>query len=273
VISTAPNPGQSADDRWTPEGPAILALGPLSLTYRGVSGAIGGPKQQLVLSLLLAAEGKAVCIERLIDGVWADEPPASAKGTIHSYLSHLRNAVGDIIVREGNAYRVRVGPDNFDVSRFEDLLYRARAIIGMQPRRGAEMIREGLSLWRGDPYSGLTDCRQIHDEAVRLEEVKLGAIEDCVDAELEIGLHATLVPPLESLVATHPFRERLIGQLMVALFRSGRQIEALNVYKRTAVRFTEEYGLPPSAELRRLEAMVIAQSQDLQPQQDRFSEE
>jgi DNA-binding SARP family transcriptional activator len=238
-----------------------------------VSGAIGGPKQQLVLSLLLATDGKAVSIDQLIDGVWADGPPTSAKGTIHSYLSHLRGAVGDIIFREGNAYRIEVAPENFDVSRFEDLLYRARAIIGTQPRQGAEMIREGLSLWRGDPYSGLTDCRPIHDEAVRLEEVKLGAIEDCVDAELEIGEHATLVPPLESLVATHPFRERLIGQLMIALFRCGRQIEALNVYKRTAVRFAEEYGLPPPAELRRLEAMVIAQSRDLQPQQDGFSEE
>jgi len=273
VISTAPNPGRSADGGWIPEGPAILALGPLSLTYRGVSGAIGGPRQQLVLSLLLAAGGKAVSIDQLIDCVWVDEPPASAKGTIHSYLSHLRGAVGDIIFREGNAYRIEVAPENFDVSRFEDLLYRARSVIGMQPRQGAEMIREGLSLWRGDPYSGLTDCRQIHDEAVRLEEVRLGAIEDCIDAELEIGECATLVPPLESLVGTHPFRERLIGQLMIALYRCGRQIEALNVYKRTAVRFAEEYGLPPSAELRSLEAMVIAQSQDLQPQQDRFSEE
>ena len=273
MISTAPNPGRSADGRWTPEGPAILALGPLSLTYRGVTGAIGGPKQQLVLSLLLAAGGKAVCIERLIDCVWADEPPASAKGTIHSYLSHLRAAVGDIIVREGNAYRIEVDPENFDVSRFEDLLYRARAVVGIRPRQGAEMIREGLSLWRGDPFSGLTDCPKIHDEAVRLEEVRIGAIEDCIDAELEIGEHAALVSPLETLVATHPFRERLIGQLMIALFRSGRQIEALNVYKRTAVRFAEEYGLPPSAELRRLEAMVIAQSQDLQPQRGRFSEE
>lgn len=274
MIATGPNPGSSTDRRWMPEGPAILALGPLSLTYRGSTGAFGGPKQQLVLSLLLVAGGGFVSIDQLIEEVWADRRPASARGTIHSYLSHLRGAVGDLIVRDGGAYRVEVDPENFDVARFEDRLFRARAILETEPRHGAEMIREGLSLWRGDPYFGLADSRQIHDEAVRLEEVKLGAIEDCVDAELEIGEHATLVPPLESLVATHPFRERLIGQLMIALYRCGRQIEALNVYKRTAVRFAEEYGLPPSAELRSLEAMVIAQSQDLQPhRQGRFSEE
>jgi DNA-binding SARP family transcriptional activator len=256
-----------------PEGPAILALGPLSLAYRGATGAIGGPKQQLVLSLLLVAGGKAVCMSKLIDGVWDGEPPASARGTIHSYISHLRRAIGDIIVREGSAYRIEIEPENFDVARFEDHLYRARAILAAKPRQGAEMIREGLSLWRGDPYFGLTDCPPIHDEAVRLQEVRLGAIEDCVDAELEIGEHATLVSPLESLVASHPFRERLIGQLMIALFRSGRQIEALSVYKRTSVRFAEEYGMPPSAELRLLEEQVVKQSRDLQPRLDRLSEE
>ena len=181
--------------------------------------------------------------------------------------------MGDIIVRESSAYRIEIDPKNSDVARFEDHLYRARAILQSEPRQAAEMIREGLSLWRGDPYLGLTDCPPIHDEAVRLQEVRLGAIEDCVDAELEIGEHAGLVSPLESLVASHPFRERLIGQLMVALSRSGRQIEALSVYKRTAARFAEEYGLPPSAELRLLEKQLVQQSRDLQPERGSYSGE
>ncbi|NNC91208.1 MAG: AfsR/SARP family transcriptional regulator [Acidimicrobiia bacterium] len=227
-----------------------------------------------MLSLLLVAGGGSVGIDQLIEDVWADKRPASARGTIHSYLSHLRGAVGDLIVRDGGAYRIEVDPENFDVARFEDRLFRARAILETEPRHGADMIREGLSLWRGDPYFGLADSRPIHDEVVRLQEVRLGAIEDCIDAELEIGEHAALVSSLEALVASHPFRERLIGQLMIALFRSGRQVEALSVYRRTAARFAEEYGLPPSAELRSLEAMVIAQSQDLQPhRRGRLSEE
>ena len=273
MIATGPNPGRSTDDRWMPEGPAILALGPLAITYRGATGAIGGPKQQLVLSLLLVEGGKAVSINQLVDCVWGGEPPPSGRSTVHSYISHLRSAVGDIIVREGSAYRIEVGPENSDVARFEDHLYRARAILQTEPRQAAEMIREGLSLWRGDPYLGLTDCPPVHDEAVRLQEDRLGAIEDCVDAELEIGEHATLVSPLESLVASHPFRERLIVQLMIALFRSGRQIEALGVYKSTAARFAEEYGLPPSAELRLLEEKMIQQSRDLQPPRGNYSGE
>jgi DNA-binding SARP family transcriptional activator len=216
-----------------------------------------------VLALLLEAAGSSVGIDRLIDGVWNSVPPASARGTVQSYLSNIRATFGDVIVREGSAYRINVTPDNFDVLRFEDLIESARRIIEVDPARGAGRIRLALSLWRGEPYTGLGDCPTLHSEAVRLEALRIGALEDCIDAGLRLGKHSTLVAELEHLITVHPFRERLISHLVLALYRSGRRVDALNVLNGVRASFLEEFGLSPSVDLRRLEESVLQQSPDL----------
>lgn len=248
---------------WPPEGPAVLALGPLVITNQGDTGHIGGPKQQLVLALLLEAAGSSVGVDRLIDGVWDADPPASARGTLQSYLSNIRASLGDIIVREGAAYRIDVTPGNFDVLRFESLVESARTAVEADPAGGVASYRSALSLWRGEPYAGLDSCPTLHSEVVRLEELKVAALEDCLDAELRLGRHSTLVAELEQLVSTHPFRERLISQLVLALYRSGRRVDALSVLQDARVAFLDEFGLSPSLNLQRLEELVLKQSQSL----------
>lgn len=249
---------------WPPEEPAVLALGPLAITYRGATSQIGGPKQQLVLALLLEAAGSSVCIDRLIDGVWDADPPASARGTVQSYLSNIRRTLGDIILREGAAYRINVTPDNFDVLRFESLVESARKAIDVDRAGGVASYRSALSLWRGEPYAGLDRCPTLHSEAVRLDELKVAALEDCLDAELHLGRHSKLVAELEHLVTSHPFRERLISQLVVALYRSGRRVDALSVLQDARVAFLDEFGLSPSRNLLRLEELVLKQSPSLE---------
>ena len=252
--------GTPAEGTWPSQSPALLALGPLSMSYVGRTSSVGGPKQQLVLALLLEAAGRCVPIDRLIDGVWNSDPPSAARGAIHSYLSNLRRTLGDVMAREGNSYKIRVTPGNFDILRFEDLVRSARRVLDAEPARGADLIRSALMLWRGDPYSGLTDCPVLHSEAARLEELRIGAIEDCLDSELRSGANTALVGELEVLVEAHPFRERLVGQLMLALYRSGRSIEALDVLRQARRTFREEFGLDVSPDLQILEETILNQS-------------
>ena len=258
--------GDRADirDAWG-SNTVLLALGPLSFGYRGSIGKIGGPKQQVVLGLLLESRGRNVSTDRLIDCVWPGEAPKSARGTIHSYMSNLRKILGDLIVSDVDSYRIEVGPDNFDVLRFEHEVAAGRRMLATDPGQSVHRFRAAMRLWRGDPYMGLTDCPVLADEAARLNDARLAVLEDCFDAELALGHHAGIVQELEALVSENGYRERLVGQLMLALHERGRRADALEVYSRAHEELFYGFGIAPGRELQELEQKIRRHTPTIPP--------
>ena len=225
-----------------------------------------GRRQRTLLALLLVNADRAVSLDALVDGVWEDDPPATAKRQIQNTLSALRalldsgaggEAAAPTITAEGNAYRLRTAGGELDARLFLAHLDRARRLsAGGEPRPAAAELRSGLRLWRGPAFAGLTG-RVIAAAAARLDEQRLAATEECLELELRLGRHAELVGELTELVAAHPLRERLVGHLMVALHRSGRQAEALEAYHRLRDTLADQLGLEPGARLRDLHTAVL----------------
>ncbi|WP_244905430.1 BTAD domain-containing putative transcriptional regulator [Streptomyces agglomeratus] len=204
---------------------------------------LGGPRPRSVLALLLADPGRMVATDRLIDEVYGDDAPAGAANALQSQISRLRRRLGVRIESLPTGYRLDVNPDDVDAHRFERLAHQGRQALAVGDHaRAAALLREALGLWRGP-------AQVQEDYAARLEEQRLAAAEDRFDAELALGENSSLVPELLQLVAAHPLRERLCGQLMRALHSSGRQAEALAVYEKTRTTLAEELGTDPSAEL------------------------
>jgi WD40 repeat protein/DNA-binding SARP family transcriptional activator len=220
---------------------------------------LGGPKQRLVLAHLLVRANQAVPVDRLIAAVW-DEPPATARGSVQSYVSHLRKTLGaDRIDSNGQGYVLRVEPHELDRSRFEALVSDARRLRATDPAAAAAMLREALALWRGSPFADLADAASLQPEITRLTELRLAAVEDRVAAELDAGAPRDVVGELEALTAEHPLRERLWELLIIALYRSGRQADALQAYERARRRLADELGIDPSEELQTLHQRVLRQ--------------
>ena len=218
-------------------------LGPMEVTEQGQSVPLGGAKQRALLAVLLLHPNEVVSSDRLIDGVWAGEPPATALKTLQVYVSQLRKRLGtDVIVTRAPGYLLRVDRDDLDLSRFELLVKEAK---GAAPEVAAAKLRQALALWRGPPLAEFTYEPFAQTEIGRLEELRIAALEERIEAELALGLHADLVAELEALVAQHPLRERLRGQLMLALYRSGRQAEALHVYQDGRRLLVEQLGIDP----------------------------
>jgi predicted ATPase/DNA-binding SARP family transcriptional activator len=237
-------------------------LGPVEVVGEGGAVALGGPKQRALLAELLLRRGSAVPRERLVDALWGDRPPASAISSLQVYVHGLRRAVGaDRLETRGNAYRVRVDPDEFDVARFERLLAEAR---DAPPAHAEELLATALGLWRGDALADLGDS-PVRAAASTLEDLRLQALELRADARLELGEHRELVPELEELVAAEPYRERLREQLVLALYRSGRQQDALAAYQ-DARRALDELGVEPGPALRELERAVLRHDPALAPE-------
>jgi DNA-binding SARP family transcriptional activator/DNA-binding beta-propeller fold protein YncE len=236
-------------------------LGPLEVLDGGRPVALGGSKQRALLALLLLNAGEVVSRDRLIDGLWGNAPPETAGTALQVHVSQLRKIVGrEIIVTRSPGYLIRVGEGELDLVHFERLVDAAR---GEEPAEASERLREALALWRGPPLADLDDLEFAHRESARLEERRLAAVEQRVDAELELGEHAALVPELDALVREHPLRERLRGQLMLALYRSGRAAEALDVYQNGRRLLAEELGLEPGEALKRLERAILEQDPEL----------
>jgi predicted ATPase/DNA-binding SARP family transcriptional activator len=227
-------------------------LGPLEvLGDDGEPVALGGPRPRALLTLLLLHPNEVVSVDRLIDGVWGEAPPASAQNALQVHVYALRGALGsDRIVTRPPGYLVAVEDGELDVERFERLVGDGRA-------------REALALWRGPALADVAYEPFAQAEAARLEERRLGALEARIDADLDGGDHAALAPELEALVAAHPHRERLRALQMLALYRSGRQADALAAY-RDARAALDELGLEPSAGLRGLEQRILRQDPDLE---------
>jgi peptide/nickel transport system substrate-binding protein len=234
-------------------------LGPLELRVDGQAVPLGGPKQRLLLAALLLQVNEVVSRDRLIDAVWGEHPPASVDQSLDTYVSRLRRAVGrDRVLRRPGGYLVRLDPDELDLHRFESLVQAAReASAAGDARVAARLLRQALSVWRGPALADMLYEPFASSEVRRLEEQRLVAREELTEAELALGGSAELVPELERLVRRHPLRERLLGQLMVALYRAGRHAEALAAFRAARRRLAEELGLEPGPQLRELERRIL----------------
>jgi DNA-binding SARP family transcriptional activator len=235
-------------------------LGPLEVSGIDPS-VLRRPKPRALLALLLLHPNEVLSVDRIVEALWGEEPPAKAVGSLQNFVSALRKALGpEVLVTHPPGYVLRVDPAELDLARFESLV---RQADGTPAAERAELLREALALWRGDPLSDLVDEPFAQSELRRLEELRLVALEERIDADLALGQHARVVGELESHVRAHPLRERFRGQLMLALYRSGRQADALQVYREGHRLFDEELGLEPGEELQRLERAILRHDPDL----------
>ena len=234
-------------------------LGPLEVTERGAALALGGPRQRVVLAYLVLEANRVVSTDRLIDRIWGDEPPDAARAALFAYVSRLRKLLGPgRIQARPPGYVLVAEPDEIDALRFAALVEEARR-QGSDREAAAGLLKEALELWRGSALSDLAEYDALRPAITRLEELRLGAIEDHVEADLALGRHREVVGQLETLTGEHPLRERLWSLLILALYRSGRQGDALGAYHRARTTLVEELGIDPSPELRRLETEVLNQ--------------
>ena len=225
----------------------------------------GEARSGLLLARLVAASGRLVTTSELIDTLWDDDPPASAAKSLQTFVLRLRNALEPhrsgapaVLVTDGPGYRLAVDPAQVDAERFARLArIGQQALADGRPDSAGRTLDEALALWRGPAYAGF-DASFAHAEARRLEELRLAVTEDQVAADLALGRAAESVPELEQLVGDHPHRERLWEMLVTALYRSGRQGDALGAYERARTLLSDELGVDPGAGLRSVHARVLA---------------
>ena len=238
-------------------------LGAVRATKDGVPVRIGGPRQRLVLAVLLTHVGRTMPSDEITEWVWGETTTPRSKGTLQTYISNLRAVLGDVVVGEAGGYRLAVERHQVDSLRFEDAVGVARSLLQYNPEQAAHLLREALGWWWGRPFADVPGSWGLELEGRRLEELWLRAVEDRIEAELAVGRHLALLPELEVLTTEHPLSERLRAQHMVALYRSGRQAEALRVYAKTRALLVEEMGIDPSPELQELELRVLQQDASL----------
>src|SRR4051794_7793141 len=230
---------------------------------------LGTLKQQALLAVLLLNSDEVISRERLIDELWGVAPPPTAGKAVQVYVSQLRKALagnGTAIATRAGGYLFQVSPHELDAARFQQLVAEGREQqAAMKIEEAAERFREALSLWRGAALAGLAFESHAQSEVERLEELRVAAVGDLVDCELALGRAEHVVGELEALVKQHPLRERLREQLMLALYRSGRQADALNVYREARETLVSELGIEPGAALRELEAAILRQDSELAP--------
>jgi DNA-binding SARP family transcriptional activator/WD40 repeat protein/energy-coupling factor transporter ATP-binding protein EcfA2 len=253
-------------------GLSFRVLGPVEVVDVRGPVSVGGPKERLVLAHLLARVNTTVSVDALVEGVWAGEPPRSAERTLQAYVARLRKALepprpqGDapsLLVTVGRGYRLDLGPDQLDAIQFETLARRGADELRAGDPAAAGTLRRALGLWRGEPYGEFGGYEACAPEARRLAEIRLVALEDRLDADLAAGDAAQVAAEAEGLLVDYSFRERLWGQLMLALYRSGRQRDALAAYQRARAVLVDELGIEPGPDLRRLEAAILAQDPSL----------
>ena len=236
-------------------------LGPLQVLDGNTPVEIAGAKRKAVLALLVLRANEVVGSDRLIDEVWGEQAPRNAAAALHNHVSRLRKALGpDVLARREWGYVLRTAPDTIDLRRFELLLAQAEPLPAGER---AGKLAEALALWRGPTLADLALEPGLRQEIAYLEELRLATLERRIDADLETGRNSELVAELETLIAHHPLREHLRGQLILSLYRAGRQAEALEVYRETRRVLAEELGLDPSPGLRELEKAMLRQDPSL----------
>lgn len=249
-------------------------LGPFEVLEGDRRVDIGGNKQRALLAVLLVHANEVVSTDRLMDELWGDSPPPTAAKTLQAHVSRLRRALGEesgsntggLLETHGRGYLLRVEPGQLDADRFRGRLEEGRrALAAGEYERAGNGLHEGLALWRGEPLADFAYESFAQAEIARLEELRVAALEERIEADLAVGRHDELIAELESLVDRHPLRERLRGQLMLALYRSDRQAEALQVYEHARHTFADELGLEPSESLKRLERRILEHDPTLAP--------
>ncbi len=225
--------------------PNLRVLGPIELERTEGPVRLGGPKQQAVLALLIAARGQVLSRSSVIMGVWGEDASEERQRSFHTYVSNLRSLLGGLIERRGEGYYIDPAAIRVDAWGFEDAVEQGRVELTTDPRGTAERLREVLGWWRGLPYLEASEAEGLETEISRLENLRVDAVELRLDADLRLGRHEEVVSELDALVLEHPLRERLRALQMLALYRSGRQAEALRAYQRARGFFIEELGLDP----------------------------
>ena len=241
-------------------------LGPFEVVAGDKPVPLGGTKQRALLTRLLLDSGRTVAADRLVHDLWGDAPPETAKKMIQVYVSRLRKLLPEgTLQTRPPGYQLTLPPGSLDLDRFERL--RAGGRRALEQERyddAARELREALALWRGPPLAEFTTEPFVEPEAARLDELRTAALEERIQADLELGHAGDVVAELESLVAEHPLRERLRGHLMLALYRSGRQADALAVFRETRRVLSDELGLEPSQALRDLELRILRHDRTLE---------
>jgi DNA-binding SARP family transcriptional activator len=243
----------------------LRVLGPVEVVVDGAVRRIGSPIQRTLLSLLLTPPNEVVTTDRIIDVLWSENPP-DARRKLWFHVSKLRGilhpsgaetAQDAILAARPTGYAIRIEPDRLDATRFERLARSGRAALEDDPARAAELLRQALGLWRGEPFADVVHEDAVSAEVARLNELRLAALEDRLEADLALGRAGELIPELERLVAEQPFREKLRGKLMLALYRAGRQADALAAYRQTRRTLVEELGIEPSERLSELHRRIL----------------
>jgi DNA-binding SARP family transcriptional activator/WD40 repeat protein len=236
-------------------------LGQLEVRVGGALAALGGRKQRGVLAVLVAAGGRPVSVDALLLATYGEDASPGGKATLHTYVSNLRRVLGDVIVRQADAYVLDCTEATIDAAAFEDLCARAATID--DPERASDTLRQALSLWRGHPYADIEANGHLDGEITRLGEMRLAALEARIGADMRVGRHREVVGELDALTAEYPYRESLRALQMLALYRCGRQAEALRAYARTRELLVEDLGIDPSVELKEMERRILAQDRAL----------
>lgn len=243
-------------------------LGPVEVIGQGALLDMGAPRLRLLLALLLIRSGETVSSDRLIEDLWEADPPETARHTLQGYVYRLRSAFGSDgwrLETRPPGYQLKLSPDELDSRRFQDLAHEGRiALAEGHPEAAAGLLEKALGLWRGSPLADLPDLLALAPERARLEGIRLSVLEERAEADLALGRHFALAEELERLVLDHPFRERLWGQLMVALYRAGRQAEALGAFRRACGVLGDELGIEPSPWLSRLEEQILIHDPSLE---------
>ena len=252
-----PNPAANEPD------PVIelCVLGPMEACVDGAVVDLGGPKQRTVLAVLAAHAGRTVSTDRLIEAVYGQSPGTGARRSLQTFVSNLRRIFGDGLHRQGDGYRLDAAAVKLDLVECERLYH--HAVATDDPAGAVDVLRRADTMWRGAPFEDIDGHTVLDAEITRLRERRLLEIEARIESELKLGRHAAVIGELEALVADHPFRERFTCQLMVALYRAGRQAEALRAYNRLRTQLVEELGIDPSETTRLLEQRVLDQDPEL----------
>ncbi len=243
----------------------VSLLGPFQVDDLPAGVVIGAAKERSLLAALALNLNAVVPVDSLISALWGESPPSAARKTLQTYIWNLRQVFGaDVIATVAPGYVLRIAPNDVDVSRFRSLVRDGEAsMTAGDPAQASVALGQAVALWRGEPFGGVAAHSGLAGEKVRLTEEYLSALETRLSANLAAGRHTDVVGELEALVDIHPFRERLWGYLMVALYRCGRQADALRTYQRARKLLVEELGLEPGGELRRIEEAVLRQDDSL----------
>ena len=240
-------------------------LGPLEASRDGTPIRLGGPRQRATLAILLLNANRVVSVDRLADDLYRGEPPVTAVTQVQRQVSELRKVLGSTAIEtRAPGYVLHVSPDQLDLGRFERLAEDGGLALDRgEAERAAGMLRDALALWRGSPLADLAYEPFAQTSIARLDEIRLATVEQRIDADLQLGRHAALVAELEMLVAEDPAREGFRAQLMLALYRSGRQPEALEVYRQGREELVSRFGIEPAPALRDLEQAILRQDPTL----------